>query len=106
ARAGVAGDVKDRLFEFLRGNSQFFVAISLAASKLMLDAGHGIEGSSLVTAVGANGGECGLKVSGLGDRWFVAPAESPRGVPTEGFTAADAAPACGDSLLVECAGLG
>jgi hypothetical protein len=106
ARAGVALDVEDRLFEFLRGNPQFFVAISLAASKLMLDAGHGIKGSSLITAMGANGAECGLKVSGLGDRWFVAPAEPPRGVPMEGFTADNAAPACGDSLLVECAGLG
>ncbi|MGN6170688.1 MAG: DUF1116 domain-containing protein [Solirubrobacteraceae bacterium] len=106
ARAGVPVDVQDRLFEFLRGNPQFFVAVSLAATKLMLDAGHGIEGSSLVSAVGANGAECGLKVSGLGDRWFVAPAETPQGVPTDGFTAADAAPACGDSLLVECAGVG
>ena len=106
ARAGVSADVQNRLFEFLRNNSQFFVAISLAATKLMLDAGHGIEGSSLVSAVGANGTECGLKVSGLGDTWFVARAEVPQGVPMEGFTAADAAPACGDSLLVECAGLG
>ena len=106
ARAGVSVDVQNRLFEFLRNNSQFFVAISLAATKLMLDAGHGIEGSSLVSAVGANGTECGLKVSGLGDTWFVARAEAPQGVPMEGFTAADAAPACGDSLLVECAGLG
>ncbi len=106
ARAGVSVDVQDRLFEFLRNNSQFFVAVSLAATKLMLDAGHGIEGSSLVSAVGANGTDCGLKVSGLGDTWFVARAEPPQGVPMEGFTATDAAPACGDSLLVECAGLG
>ncbi len=106
ARAGVSVDAQERLFEFLRNNSQFFVAVSLAATKLMLDAGHGIEGSSLVSAVGANGTECGLKVSGLGDTWFVARAEPPRGVPMEGFTGADAAPACGDSLLVECAGLG
>jgi hypothetical protein len=106
ARAGVAAEVQERLFRFLRGNPQFFVAISLAASKLMLDAGHAVEGSSLVTAVGANGRDCGIKVSGLGDEWFVAPAETPRGVPAAGFAAADAAPGCGDSLLVECAGLG
>lgn len=106
ARAGVAVDAQERLLEFLRGNPQFFVAVSLAASKLMLDAGHGVEGSTLITAVGANGRECGIKVSGLGDEWFVADAEVPQGVPAEGFTAADAAPGCGDSLLVECAGLG
>jgi hypothetical protein len=106
ARAGVSADVQERLFEFMRGNPQFFVAVSLAASRLALDAAHGVEGSSLLTAVGANGGECGIKVSGLGDRWFTAPAETPEGVLLDGFGAADAGPACGDSLLVECTGLG
>lgn len=106
ARARVPVALQERLFAFLRDNPQFFVAISLAATKLMLDAGHGIEGASLVTAIGANGRECGVKISGLGDEWFVAPADLPRGVPGEGFSQADAAPACGDSLLVECAGLG
>ena len=99
-------DLKRRIFDFIRGNSQFFVAVSLAASRLALDAGHGIEGSSLVTAVGANGRDCGIKVSGLGDEWFVAPAEVPEGVFLDGFGADDAGPSCGDSLLVECAGLG
>jgi Protein of unknown function (DUF1116) len=51
--------------------------------------------------MGANGRQCGIKVSGLGDEWFTAPAETP-----EGVGAQDAGPACGDSLLVECAGLG
>lgn len=106
AQAGVGADVQARLFEFLRGNPQFFVAISLAASKLMLDAAHGVERSSVLTAVGANGRECGVKVSGLGDRWFTAPAEPPHGPLNDGFSDADAAPGCGDSLLVECAGLG
>ena len=106
ARAGVPGDTQERLFEFMRGNPQFFVAVSLAASRLMLDAGHRIEGSSLLTAVGANAGECGIKVSGLGDQWFTAPAETPEGVFADTFGADDAGPACGDSLLVECAGLG
>lgn len=106
ARAGVPVDAQERLFAFLRGNPQFFVAVSLAASRLMLDAGDGIEGSSLITAVGANGRDCGIKVSGLGDEWFIAPAEVPEGVLLEGFGVADAGPGCGDSLLVECAGLG
>jgi hypothetical protein len=105
-RAAVPANVQRRIFEFVHGNPQFFVAVSLAASRLALDAGHGVEGSTLVTAVGANGRECGIKVSGLGDRWFTAPAEVPRGVLLDGFGPADAGPACGDSLLVECFGLG
>jgi hypothetical protein len=98
--------VRRRIFDFIRGNSQFFVAVSLAASRLALDAGHGVDGSSLVTAVGANGRDCGIKVSGLGDEWFVAPAEIPEGVFLDGFGPDNAGPSCGDSLLVECAGLG
>jgi Protein of unknown function (DUF1116) len=78
ARVPVAARVQERVFSFLRGNPQFFVAVSLAASKLMLDAGAGVEGSPLVTAVGANGRDCGIKVSGLGDDWFTAPAEVPK----------------------------
>jgi Protein of unknown function (DUF1116) len=106
ARAGVSPDLQERLFEFMRGNPQFFVAVSLAASRLMLAAGHGVEGSSLLTAVGANAAECGITVSGLGDEWFTAPAEMPEGVFLDGFGSADAGRGCGDSLLVECAGLG
>jgi uncharacterized protein DUF1116 len=106
ARAGVSAELQQLVYEFLGGNSQFFVAISLAATKLMLDRGHGVEGSSLVTAVGSNGTECGIKVSGLGDRWFAAPAEVADGVALEGADIHKAAPACGDSMLVECAGLG
>ncbi len=97
---------RGRIFGFLRGNPQFFVGVSLAATRLALDAGHAIAGSSLVTAVGANGRECGIKISGLGEQWFTAPAEVPVGVFLAGYGPADAGPGCGDSLAVECAGLG
>jgi hypothetical protein len=106
ARAGVEADLQERIFRLLGENPQFFVAVSLAATRLALDAADGLEGSSLLTAVGANGRDCGIKVAGLGERWFVAPAEIPEGVFLEGFGAEDAGPGCGDSLLVECCGLG
>jgi len=101
ARTRIGADLQERLFNFLHGNPQFFVAVSLAASKLMLDAAHDVAGSTLVTAIGANGRDCGIKLAGLGDAWFTAPAEVPHGAARN-----DAGPACGDSLLVECAGLG
>jgi hypothetical protein len=91
---------------FLRTNPQFFVAVSLAAARLACDAADGMPGSGLVTACGSNGTEAGLRVSGLPGRWFTAPAEVPDGVLFDGFTPGDAGPACGDSLLVECYGLG
>jgi hypothetical protein len=106
ASAGVPAALAERAFELMRGNPQFFVPCSLAASHLALDAADGVEGSSLLTAVGANGTECGIRVAGLPGRWFTAPAEVPSGVLLPGFTPEDAGPGCGDSLLVECAGLG
>jgi len=72
----------------------------------MLRAAHGIPGCSVVTSIGANGSDCGLKLSGTGDRWFVAPAEVPRGVLQSGVAMSDVAPGCGDSFLAECAGFG
>lgn len=106
ARAAVGAALAERAFELIRGNSQFFVACSLAASQLALAAAAGTEGSSLVTACGANGRDCGIKVAAFPDRWFTAPAEVPVGVLLPGFGPQDAGPGCGDSLLVECFGLG
>ena len=105
-RAGVDAGLQERAFALMLENSQFFVPISLAASQLALEAAGGTEGSSLLTACGANGRDCGIKVAGLPGRWFTAPAEVPDGVFFPGFGPDDAGPGCGDSLLVECAGLG
>jgi hypothetical protein len=106
ARAGVPADLQERAFELMAGNPQFFVPCSLAVSRLALMATEGIEGSSLVTACGANGTECGIQVAGLPGQWFTAPAEVPEGALLPGFAPEDAGPGCGDSLLVECYGLG
>jgi len=106
AIAGEPVAIRGPVFAFLAGNPQFFVGVSLAAARLALDAGHGVEGSSLLTAVGANGRECAIKVSGLGEAWFTAPAEVPAGVYFDGHGPADAGAAIGDSFAVECAGLG
>lgn len=106
ASTGAPAALQDRAFALMRENAQFFVPVPLAAAKLALDAADGIEGSSLLTGCGANGGECGIRVSGLPGRWFTGPAPVPEGVTLAGFGPADAGPACGDSLLVECYGLG
>jgi hypothetical protein len=67
-----------RIFDVLRDNSQFFVGVSLAATGSRSTPGTASR-ASVVTAVGANGRDCGIKFSGLGDRWFDAPAEVPEG---------------------------
>ena len=106
ANAGVPAATQERAFALMRENTQFFVPVPLAAAKLALDAADGIEGSSLLVGCGANGRDCGVKVAGLPGEWFTAPAEVPAGVLLDGFGSDDTGPSCGDSLLVECYGLG
>lgn len=78
----------------------------MAACKVMADAGHGIEGSTLVTAMARNGTDFGIRVSGLGDRWFTAPAGRVKALYFPGFTERDANPDIGDSTITETAGIG
>jgi len=92
--------------EFIAGNDHFFLNISMAACKAMLDAGHDVPGSSLVTAMARNGVEFGVRISGLGERWFTAPAPRVDGLYFAGYSIADAAPDLGDSAITETAGLG
>jgi hypothetical protein len=94
------------VIEFIAGNDHFFLNLSMAACKAMLDAAHGVAASSLVTAMARNGVEFGIRVSGLGERWFTAPAPVVNGLYFPGNTIADAAPDLGDSAITETAGVG
>ncbi len=91
---------------FIGGNDQFFLNVAMAMGKAITDPLRGIEGSSVVTAMSRNGTDFGIRVSGLGDTWFVAPVEMPRGLYFPGFGEADANPDIGDSTIVETVGLG
>ena len=94
------------LFEFIGGNDQFFLNVAMAMGKAIMDPVRGIAGSSVVTAMSRNGTMFGIRVSGLGDRWFTAPVEMPRGLYFPGFSEDDANPDIGDSTIVETVGLG
>ncbi len=95
-----------RVLEFIAGNDHFFLNISMACCKAMLDAGHGVEHSTLVTAMARNGVEFGIRVSGAGEAWFTAPAPMVDGLFFPGYSQADAAPDLGDSAITETAGIG
>jgi hypothetical protein len=95
-----------KVLEFIAGNDHFFLNISMACCKAMLDAGHGVEHSALVTAMARNGVEFGIRVSGTGDLWFTAPAPMVDGLFFPGYSQADAAPDLGDSAITETAGIG
>ncbi len=91
---------------FIGGNDQFFLNLAMAMAKAIMDPLRGIAGASVVTAMTRNGADFGIRVSGTGDAWFVAPVELPEGLYFPGFGAADANPDMGDSTIVETVGLG
>jgi Protein of unknown function (DUF1116) len=95
-----------RALAFVAGNDHFFLNISMAACKAMLDAAHGVPHSSMVTVMARNGVNFGIRVSGTGDQWFQAPANPVAGLYFPGYSVADAAADLGDSAITETAGLG
>jgi hypothetical protein len=106
ARVGDRHHAVARLAEFIAGNDQFFLNIAMAAGKAMADPANGVAQSTLVTAMARNGTDFGIRVSALGERWFVAPVEMPVGLYFPGYGPDDANPDMGDSAIVETIGLG
>lgn len=95
-----------RILAFASGNEHFFLNVGMAACKAALDAAHGVPHATVVTAMARNGTDFGIRVSGLGDRWFTSAADTPQGLFFPGFGPADANPDIGDSAITETAGLG
>ena len=91
---------------FVREWPFFHLNFWMAAVRCALDGAGGVASGSLVTAFGGNGETFGLQVSGLPGRWFTIGATPPIGRLREGFTAADATGAFGDSAVIEAFGLG
>jgi len=90
---------------FIAGNDHFFLNLSMAACKAMLDAAHGVPHSTLVTTMARNGVEFGVRLSGCDD-WFTAPAPFIEGLFFPGYGPNDAARDLGDSAITETAGVG
>jgi hypothetical protein len=106
AAQDVAPAERARVLAFAAGNDHFLLNLGMAACKAALDAAHGVRLSSMVTAMARNGTEFGIRVSGLGDRWFTGPAQMPEGLYFSGFGPGDANPDMGDSAITETGGLG
>ncbi len=92
--------------DFFTANDFSFLNVSMAACKAMMDAAHGVEGSSLVTTMARNGVEFGIRVSGTGGQWFTTPAPRVNGLYFPGYPIADAAPDLGDSAITDPCGMG
>ncbi len=95
------------VLEFILANPHFFLNMSMAASKVTMNAAHGIEYSTVVTVMSTNGVQFGIRISGLGDEWFTAPAPNQdQGKLFKGYVSQDANPVFGDSYISEPAGIG
>jgi hypothetical protein len=106
--AEVAPDktIAAKIIKSLGDNALSVLNPVMAACKAMTDAGHGVEGSTIMTIMARNGTDLGIRVSGLGDQWFTGPVGQPQGLYFPGYTAEDASGDIGDSTITETAGIG
>ena len=106
AASGTDPEKIAKVLTFMHGNDHFFLNLSMPASKCTVDAARGIEGSTVIIGMARNGTDFGIRVSGLGDRWFTGPASRVEGLYLPGFGPEDAALDIGDSVITETAGIG
>ncbi|WP_299616913.1 DUF1116 domain-containing protein [Pelagibius sp.] len=106
-QAHTPGGIQDAgTLEFMASSPSLFLNLWMAATKCMMTAASGIDGSSFVTAAAGNGAAVGIQVSGLPGRWFTAAARPPKGPLDVDLPAERALGAIGDSAVVEAFGLG
>ncbi|MDA2919500.1 DUF1116 domain-containing protein [Desulfobacterota bacterium AH_259_B03_O07] len=104
---GLSRDISLQVYRFIAGNSHFFLNLTMTSCKLALDAAHDVKDSTLVTAMSRNGTDFGIRVSGIGNRWFMAPAPYLEdALYNPGYDFNDGAPDIGDSSIIETMGLG
>jgi hypothetical protein len=90
----------------LAGNELTFLPLAMAAAKLIASAADGVPLSTIVTAMSRNGTEFGIRTSGTGPTWFIAPAPKIESVYFPGYRQEDAGLDMGDSAITETVGLG
>ena len=94
------------VIKFLGDNALSILNPIMASCKSMTAAGENVEGSTIVTIMARNGTDFGIKVSGLGDRWFTAQSPIVKALYFPGFKESDACRDIGDSVITETAGIG
>jgi hypothetical protein len=94
------------VIKFLGENALSILNPVMAGCKTMTAAGHNVEGSTIVTIMARNGTDWGIKVSGLGDKWFTAQSPYVKSLYFPGFSEKDACRDIGDSVITETAGIG
>ena len=93
--------------EFLSGAYLTYLNLVMAAAKAVTDWASGVPHSSIVTGMARNGTTFGIRISGIGERWFVCPAPRVgKALYNPGFSDETSAPDIGDSAVLELVGLG
>jgi Protein of unknown function (DUF1116) len=100
---------KERALTALRfffASDYSFLRLSMAAAKAMADAARDVTASSMVTAMTISCRNFAIRVSGLGDEWFLGPLPEVSCKLFEGFTDDDVEWIGGESHITETVGLG
>jgi len=105
AGEGQASSVHTAL-QFLGASDYFFLRLAMAASKASADAARDVPGSSLVTAMTISCRNFAIRVSGMGDQWFLGPPPEVSCKLFDGYTDDDIQWIGGESHITETAGLG
>ncbi len=106
AKTNLPKDVVLPTLGYITNHNLIFLGLAMAAGKAITDPAMGIEYSTVVTAMARNGTDFGIRVSGLGEEWFTAPAPFVDGLYLPGYSAADAGFDMGDSAITETVGWG
>lgn len=91
---------------FLFASDYSFLRLSMASAKAMADAARDVPGSSVVTAMTISCRNFAIRVSGLGDEWFLGPLPEVACKLFDGFTDDDVQWIGGESHITETVGLG
>lgn len=97
---------KQDVIQFLADTDQFFLNIMMAAGKAITDGARKVQEGTIVSALSRNGKDFGIRVSALGDEWFTAPVNTPKGLYFTGYSEEDGNPDIGDSAITETVGVG
>ncbi len=91
---------------FFFASDYSFLRLSMAAAKAMADAARDVPAASIVTAMTISCRNFAIRVSGLGDEWFLGPLPEVSAVLFDGFTEDDVQWIGGESHITETVGLG
>jgi hypothetical protein len=98
--------VVEKAVKAMTEDHYFFLRLSMAASKATADAISGMDGCSVVSAMGFNCKGFAIRVAGLGEQWFLGPHATVNAVLFDGHTRDEITWMGGESPITETVGLG